>query len=466
MCGVLKSFERDFAIVCVHFEQLSQAGFINTKGWRLPETVDLLLCGAGQLVTCRGSKKGPKRGKSLSDAGIVQDGALAVVDGIIVAAGSRADVEKRIGKARVSKTIDAGGRVVMPGWVDPHTHAVFSRYRADEYEARIRGEGYLEIERRGGGIKRTVREVREMDEERLFEVSRRRVMKMLEGGTTTIEIKSGYGLDLESECKMLRVIGRLGAETPLDVAATFMGAHQRPPEFDDTGTYVKAVIDEMIPAIAGKKLAEFVDVFCEKGVFGLEETAAILEAGRAHGLGLKVHADEITPMGGAELAARMGAVSAEHLTKVSPAGISALASSETIAVLLPGTTFGLGSRDFAPARTMIENGVAVALATDFNPGSAPSCSMPFVVAIACSQMRMTPAEAINAATINAAFAIGRGATVGSLEEGKQGDFVLYDIGDYREIPSRAGVNHAFTVVKKGNVVWERRAFEVASEVGF
>jgi imidazolonepropionase len=417
----------------------------------LPETVDLLLCGAGQLVTCRGSKKGPKRGKSLSNPGIVQDGALAVVGGTIVAAGSRADVEKRIEKTRVSKTIDAGGRVVMPGWVDPHTHAVFSRYRADEYEARIRGEGYLEIERRGGGIKRTVREVREMDEERLFEVSRRRVMKMLEGGTTTIEIKSGYGLDLESECKMLRVIGRLGAETPLDISATFMGAHQRPPEFDDTGTYVKAVIDEMIPAIAGGKLAEFVDVFCEKGVFGLEETAAILEAGRAHGLGLT---------------ARMGAVSAEHLTKVSPAGISALASSETIAVLLPGTTFGLGSRDFAPARTMIEKGVAVALATDFNPGSAPSCSMSFVVAIACSQMRMTPAEAINAATINAAFAIGRGAAVGSLEEGKQGDFVLYDIGDYREIPSRAGVNHAFTVVKKGNVVWERRAYEVASEVGF
>ena len=432
----------------------------------MPEIFDLLLCGAGQLVTCHGSKKGPKRGKSLSDAGIVGDGALVIVNGRIFAVGSRAEVEKRIGKARVSKTIDAGGRVVMPGWVDPHTHAVFSRYRADEYEARIRGEDYLEIERRGGGIKRTVREVREMDEERLFEVSRRRLTKMLEGGTTSIEIKSGYGLDLENECKMLRVIRRLGAEMPLDVAATFMGAHQKPPEYGDTGDYARAVVNEMIPAVAKRKLAEFIDVFCEKGVFGLEETAEILEAGRAHGFGLKIHADEITPMGGAELAARMGAVSAEHLTKVSSAGIGALAASETVAVLLPGTTFGLGSRDFAPAREMMEKGVAVALATDFNPGSAPSCSMPFVVAIACSQMRMTPAEAINAATINAAFAIGRSSTIGSLEEGKKGDFVVYDIGDYRELPSRAGMNHAIAVVKEGKVVWERPAFEMASEVGF
>lgn len=432
----------------------------------MPESVDLLLCGAGQLVTCGGSTKGPKRGKSLSDLGIVGDGALAVAEGSVCAIGSRADVEKRVGKARVARTIEAGGRVVMPGWVDPHTHAVFSRYRADEYEARIRGEAYLEIERRGGGIKRTVREVRGMDEERLFEVSRRRLAKMLEGGTTTIEIKSGYGLDLENECKMLRVIRRLDAETRLDVVATFMGAHQRPPEFSDTKAYTNEVVGEMIPAVARGKLAEFVDVFCERGVFGLEETAEILEAGRAHGLGLKVHADEITPMGGAELAVRMGAVSAEHLTKVSPAGIRALASSETVAVLLPGTTFGLGSRDFAPARDMIEQGVAVALATDFNPGSAPSCAMPFVVAIACSQMRMTPAEAINAATLNAAFAIGRGPSVGSLEVGKRGDFVVYDVGDYREIPSRPGVNHAIIVVKGGAVAWERSAFEMASEVGF
>ena len=432
----------------------------------MPEIVDLLLCGAGQLVTCRGSDGGPKRGKSLSDLGLVPDGALAITKGKIVSAGPRAEVQKRIGRARVARSIDAGGRVVMPGWIDSHTHAVFSRYRADEYEARIRGEGYLEIERRGGGITRTVREVREMDEEHLFEVSRRRLARMLEGGTTTIEIKSGYGLELESELKMLRVIARLARQMPLDVIATFMGAHQKPGGSIDSNAYVDVVIDEMIPAVAREKLAEYIDVFCEEGVFNLEETERILQAGRRYGLALKVHADEITPMKGAELAARMGAVSAEHLTKISPEGIEALAASGTIAVLLPGTTFALGSRDFAPARRMIDENVTVALATDFNPGSAPSRAMPLVVAIACSQMRMTPAEAINAATINAAHAVGRGASVGSLEEGKKADFVVYDVGDYREIPSRAGENHAVIVCKAGEVVWERAAFEAASEVGF
>jgi len=432
----------------------------------LPGTIELLLRGAGQLVTCGGSRRGPKRGKSLSDPGLVRDGAIAVAEGRILAVGPRDEVEKGIGSARVDRVVDAGGRVVLPGWVDPHTHAVFSSYRADEYEARIRGEGYLEIERRGGGIMRTVREVRLMDEDRLFELSWRRCTKMLEGGTTTIEIKSGYGLDLENERKMLRVVRRLASELPIDIAPTFMGAHQKPPEFSAPGDYVRVVVDEMIPAIASEKLAEFIDVFCEEGVFGLGETEEILEAGRAYGFKLKLHADEITPMGGAELAARLGAISAEHLTKISPRGIEALASSGTIAVLLPGTTFGLGLRDFAPAREMIERGAAVALATDFNPGSAPACSMPFVVAIACSQMRMTPAEAVNAATYNAACAVDREASVGSLGVGKKADFVVYDIGDYREIPARAGANHAVTVVKEGNVVWERPSFERASEVGF
>jgi len=431
----------------------------------LPGTIELLLRGAGQLVTCGGSQRGPKRGKTLSEPGLVRDGAIAVSKGKILAAGPGDEVERSIGSARVARVVDAGGRVVLPGWVDPHTHAVFASYRVDEYEARIRGEGYLEIERRGGGIKRSVREVRLMDEDRLFELSRRRCTKMLEGGTTTIEIKSGYGLDLGNERKMLRVVRRLAAELPMDVVATFMGAHQKPPESAAAADYVRVVIDEMIPAIANEKLAEFIDVFCEEGVFGLEETEAILEAGRAHGFKLKVHADEITPMGGAELAARLGAVSAEHLTKISPRGVAALAASGTVAVLLPGTTFGLCSRDFAPAREMIERGAAVALATDFNPGSAPSGSMAFVVAIACSQMRMTPAEAINAATYNAACAVDREASVGSLGVGKKADFVVYDVGDYREIPSRAGINHAVTVVKEGNVVWERPAFETASEVG-
>jgi len=431
----------------------------------LPGTVDLLLQGAGQLVTCRSSSEGPKRGVSLSDPGLVRDGAVAVADGRIFAAGPREEVMARIGSATVSTVYDAGGRVVMPGWVDPHTHAVFSTYRADEFEARIRGDSYLEIERRGGGIKRTVRGVREMDEDRLFEISKRRILQMLAQGTTTVEIKSGYGLDLINELKMLRVIARLAAELPLDVVPTFMGAHQVPPEYDNAADYVRVVTEEMIPAVTGAGLARFVDVFCESGVFNLDETRAVLEAGQAAGLGAKVHADEITSMGGAELAVEMGAVSAEHLVKVSPEGIGRLAGSETVAVLLPGTTFGLGSRNFAPARELITAGAVVALATDFNPGSAPSSSMQLAVSIACSQMGLTPAEAINAATCNAAYAIGMGDSIGSLEKGKKADIVVYDVADYRELPSRAGRNHAVSVFKAGALVWELDGFRERSEVG-
>jgi imidazolonepropionase len=397
---------------------------------------------------------------------MIRNGAIAIVAGKIFAVGGVDEVEKRIEGADVSKTIDVEGRVVLPGWVDPHTHAVFSRYRPDEYEARLRGDSYLEIDRRGGGIKRTVREVREMDEDALFEVSRRRLLRMLEQGTTTIEIKSGYGLDLANELKMLRVIARLAKETPLDVVATFLGAHHKPDETGDGGEYVRRVIEEMIPAVVSEGLAEYIDVFCESGVFDLEETARILEAGRAHGLGLKIHADEITSIGGAELAAEIGATSAEHLVKISSEGIEKLAGSRTVAVLLPGTTFGLGSRNFAPARDLIEAGAAVALATDFNPGSAPSSSMPLTLALACSQMGMTPGEAINAATYNAAFAVGRQSTVGSLEVGKKADIVINDVEDYREIPSRAGLNHTVAVVKEGRVVWEHREFGLRSEVGF
>ncbi|HUV37444.1 MAG TPA: imidazolonepropionase [Patescibacteria group bacterium] len=431
----------------------------------MPGTVDLLLQGAGQLVTCRSSSEGPKRGVSLSDPGLVRDGAVAVADGRIFAAGPREEVMARIGSAAVSTVYDAGGRVVMPGWVDPHTHAVFSTYRADEFEARIRGDSYLEIERRGGGIKRTVRGVREMDEDRLFEISKRRILQMLAQGTTTVEIKSGYGLDVINELKMLRVIARLAAELPLDVVPTFMGAHQVPPEYDNAADYVRVVTEEMIPAVTGAGLARFVDVFCESGVFNLDETRAVLEAGQAAGLGAKVHADEITSMGGAELAVEMGAVSAEHLVKVSPEGIGRLAGSETVAVLLPGTTFGLGSRNFAPARELITAGAVVALATDFNPGSAPSSSMQLAVSIACSQMGLTPAEAINAATCNAAYAIGMGDSIGSLEKGKKADIVVYDVADYRELPSRAGRNHAVSVFKAGALVWELDGFRERSEVG-
>lgn len=430
----------------------------------MPGTVDLLLLGAGQLITCRGAGPGPRRGAALGDPGLVRDGAIAVAGGRILAAGSAGTVRAAIGGDEPATTIDAGGRVVMPGWVDPHTHAVFARFRADEYEARIRGDSYLEIDRRGGGIRRSVRELREIGEERLYELSRRRIMRMLEQGVTTIEIKSGYGLELESELKQLRVIARLGRETPLDVAATFMGAHHKPAGVP-AEEYLRLLVDEMIPAVAEQGLARFVDVFCEEGVFDVDETRRILEAARRLGFGLKVHADEIVPLGGTELAVEMGAVSVEHLTKVTGTGIAALAAADTVAVLLPATSFGLASRRFAPARRLIDAGAPVALSTDFNPGSAPSSSMPLAVAIACSQMSMTPAEAVVAATYNAACAVGMQGEVGSIEAGKKADFVVYDVEDYREIPSRAGENHAAVVVKEGAVAWERAGYRERSEVG-
>ncbi|MCK4548644.1 MAG: imidazolonepropionase [Candidatus Krumholzibacteria bacterium] len=431
----------------------------------MPETVDLMLLGAGQLITCRSGEKGPRRGRNLADPGLVTGGALAVSAGRIVAAGTEEEVKTAVKGSEVTSTINADGRVVMPGWVDPHTHAVFAGYRADEYEARIRGDSYLEIDKRGGGIKRSVREVRETGEDRLFEKSRRRILKMLEQGVTTIEIKSGYGLDIESEMKQLRVIARLGAETPLDVVATFMGAHHKPSGGSDDDKYVDILIDEMMPAVAEAGLAKYIDVFCEKGVFDVEETRRILEAGKGHGFGLKVHSDEIHALGGTELAVEMGAVSVEHLTKVTATGIAALAGSRTMAVLLPATSFGLASRHYAPAREMIDSDVAVALSTDFNPGSAPSHSMPLAVSIACSQMGMVPAEAIVAATFNAACAVGMEDEVGSLEAGKKADFVIYDVEDYREIPSRAGENHAAVVFKEGSVVWELQGYRERSEVG-
>jgi imidazolonepropionase len=424
-----------------------------------------MLLGAGQLITCRSGEKGPRRGRNLADPGLVSGGALAVSGGRIVAAGTEAEVRDALGGAGAENVIDAGGRVVMPGWVDPHTHAVFAGYRADEYEARIRGDSYLEIDKRGGGIKRSVREVRETGEERLFEKSRRRLSRMLEQGVTTIEIKSGYGLDLESEMKQLRVIARLAKDTPLDVVPTFMGAHHKPPGGDHDDKYVDILVDEMMPAVAKSGLAKYIDVFCEKGVFDVEETRRILEAGKRNGFGLKVHSDEIYALGGTELAVEMGAVSVEHLTKVTPSGIKALAGSDTIAVLLPSTSFGLASRNYAPARDMIDSGVAVALSTDFNPGSAPSLSMPLAVSIACSQMNMLPAEAIVASTFNAACAVGMDGEVGSLEKGKKADFVIYDVEDFREIPSRAGENHAAVVVKAGEVVWELDGYRERSEVG-
>ncbi len=432
----------------------------------MPETIDLLLLGAGQMITSRTDGKGSLRGENLSCAGIVQDGAIAVAGGRILAVGTAEAVKKEVGKRSVSKVIEVEGRVVMPGWVDSHTHVVFPGYRADEYEARIRGDSYLEIEKRGGGIKRTVEALRRMGEEELYEISRRRLLKMIRTGVTAVEIKSGYGLDLENELKMLRVISRLDEDMPLDIVSTFMGAHQKPPEFAGKGEYVKFLIDEVIPEVARLGGVKYIDVFCEKDVFDLDETRQILTAGKEYGFGLKVHADEIFAIGGTELAVELGAVSVDHLTKITETGIESLSKSDTIGVLLPGTSFGLASKHFAPARKMVSAGVAIALATDFNPGSSPSLSMPLAISIACSQMGLLPSEAINAATINAAYSIGMQEEIGSLEKGKKADIVVYDVEDFREIPSRAGTDHSVIVIKEGNIIWEMEDYKSRSEVGF
>jgi imidazolonepropionase len=340
--------------------------------------------------------------------------------------------------------------VVMPGFVDCHTHTVFAKYRLDEYEWRVAGTPYAKIAERGGGIARSVADVHEMDEASLFAVSERRLAGCAKYGTTTIEIKSGYGLDLENELKMLRVIRRLAQNSPMTVVATFLGAHSLPKTYANRREeFIELVTEEMIPAVAAEGLAEYNDVFSETGVFAVEEAERILRAGQRVGLKARLHADELDDTGSAELAARIGAVSADHLTKINPRGMAKMVEAGVFAVLLPGTSFGLPSLHFAPAREMIEAGMRVALASDFNPGSSTSESLPMMIAIACSHMRMSPAEAIAAATYNPAFVVGRERVVGSLEVAKRADFVVLDCDDFREIPNRFGINPVARVYIEG-----------------
>jgi imidazolonepropionase len=383
----------------------------------------------------------PRRGVALRDLGIATDGALAARDGRILAAGPLDVVEKVAAPGPGCREIDAAGRVVMPGFVDAHTHAVFAEWRVEEYEWRVAGTSYETILARGGGILRSVEQLRATDEETLFRVSLERVARCISIGNTTIEIKTGYGLDFENELKQLRVIRRLARSLPARIVPTFLGAHALPPEFRDRReAYLDWLCREMIPRVAEMGLAEFVDVFCERGVFEPEEAERILRAGREAGLRAKLHGDQLHDTGSAELAVRVGATSVDHLDRTGDRGIDALARSSVIGVLLPGTSFGLPSLHFAPARRMVERGVAIALATDFNPGSSPTESMPLMLSIACSHMGLSPAEAVAAATYNAAFAVGLEGEVGSLEVGKRADFLILDAEDYRELPYRAGVN--------------------------
>ncbi|HJQ71057.1 MAG TPA: imidazolonepropionase [Blastocatellia bacterium] len=421
---------------------------------------ELLITNASQLVTLAGPARA-RTGVEMRELQIVEDGAVLVRGGRIAAVGRSEDVEREA--SNEARRIDATGRVVMPGFVDAHTHPVFAGTRADEYEMRAEGLTYQQIAAAGGGIRSSVRKTREASEDELYEMALPRVRRFLEHGTTTIEAKSGYGLTVEDELKILRVIRRLGRETPLEMVPTFLGAHEIPDEYrsaDDPQAarerYIRLVVDEMLPRVAAEGLAEYSDIFCESHVFTVEESRRVLQRARELGLGVRFHADQLSLGGGGRLAAELNAASADHLEWIDDEGIELLRAANVSAVLLPGAVFNLGLTRYAPARRLIEEGVAVVLATDFNPGSSPTPSMQMILSIACTQMRMTPAEAITAATVNAAYSLDRGERLGSLETGKQADLVIFDCPDYRQIPYFFGVNHAATVIKRGRVVVENQ----------
>lgn len=405
---------------------------------------------AKQLATLASDVAGPRSKEAMSDLGLIEDGSLWIEDGTIQAVGTTKELEKRYSeKLHLAEIVDASNHLVTPGLVDPHTHVVYGGSREHEFEMRLQGATYMDIMNAGGGIHATTRMTREATEDELIEQTTRRLNSFLAHGVTTIEGKSGYGMNLETELKQLRVIKKLQEQHMIDIVPTFMGAHAVPPEYKGReDEFVNHLINEMLPLVAEEKLAEFNDVFCEKGVYTPEQSERILEAGKRLGLTPKIHADEIEPYGGAELAAKIGAISAEHLLKASEDGIKAMAKSGTIACLLPATALYL-REEAAEGRKMIDLGVPVAISTDCNPGSSPTTSMPLVMNLACISMRLTPAESLTAATYNAACAINRQEQVGSLEVGKQADIVLWKTKSYQELQYLFGVNHVKAVWKKG-----------------
>ena len=421
----------------------------------MPQPVDLVLYNAGQLCTMPAHDGGPQRGFVLGDLGLVVDGAAAIHDGRVVAVGGSAEVRAAYTGAN---EIDAQGRLVTPGLVDPHTHLIWAGHRADEFEQRLRGASYQEIMAAGGGINRTVRATRAATFDALVATGMARLDTMLAHGTTTVEGKSGYGLETETELRMLEALARLDAAHPVDVAPTFLGAHAVPPEFAGrTDAYVEQIVTEMIPAVRRWRAQRwpgvlFCDVFCEAGAFDLAQTRRILEAAADAGMALKVHADEFENLGGVGLGVELGATSVDHLVETADAEIAAVGRSKTVAVSLPATPFGLRQAKYTPARRFLEAGAALAIATDCNPGTAWCESMQFVMALATRYLGLTPAQALAAATINAAFAIERGDRVGSLEAGKLGDALVWSVDDYRQLGYRFGVNLVDTVIKRGRVV--------------
>jgi imidazolonepropionase len=411
---------------------------------------NLIIRNAAQIVCVAQDREREKRGPAMGNLSVLAGGSVIVRDGHITWVGPTKDLPRLSGESQV---IDASSKTVLPGMVDSHTHLIFAGSREDEFEQRLRGMSYQEISAAGAGINATVRRVRESTRAELKELARPRLERFLRAGVTTVEVKSGYGLTLADEIKCLEVIAELNAEGPLELVPSFLGAHAVPPEYrTDRVGYVRLLVEDMLPEIARQRLAEFCDVFCEEGVFSLGETERILRRAADLGLRLKLHADELTPLGGAELAARMQAISADHLLCITDTGIEALASAETIATLLPGTAFFLGV-PYAPARRLIERGLAVALASDCNPGTCPTENLPLVGTMACTQMKMFPAEVVTALTLNAAAALGRSDRIGSIEVGKQADLIICDVPNYRHLFYHFGVNHVWRVLKRGRVVF-------------
>lgn len=421
----------------------------------------LMLKNLHELLTLQSSApqagSRPRIHPGMGELIILQDAALVLESERILAVGDSTSISREY-EAGCDAVYDGAGipAVYLPGFIDSHTHPIYAATREDEYEMRSQGRTYQEIAALGGGIRSSVNKVRAASEELLLEKAGELEPVFLMHGTTTVEAKSGYGLTVQDELKMLRVIARLQTGSLLEWVPTFLGAHAVPPEYAGRGDeYVRLIIDEMLPRVAAEQLAEFCDVFCEENYFSREQSRAILVAAAAKGLRLKIHAGEFSDQGGAALAAELGAISADHLEHVSDAGIAALRSSGAIATLLPGTAFNLGLKQYPPARRLIDAGVPVALATDFNPGSSHSPNMQLMLSMACSQMHMTPAEAITAATINAAWALGRADRLGSLEPGKQADIIGLAVENYRIIPYFYGVNHCRLTIKRG-IVWQNQ----------